>query len=488
MNAGENSALEGLMLIGGEWREGASGRVIEVTDPATEQPIGRIAAADPSDLDAALAAAAEGFERWRATPAHERAAILRRGCETVRAEAGRIARILSAEEGKPVAEAEGEIRASIDNLEWMAEEATRAYGRLLTPRRPGHRQEVRHQPIGPVAAFTPWNFPALTPLRKMAGALAAGCSLILKPSEETPFTAIELARAFTEAGLPKGALNLVFGDPAAVSERLIASEIVRKISFTGSTAVGKLLLAQAAQGVKRATMELGGHAPAIVCDDVDPVSAARLAVAAKFRNAGQVCTCPSRFYVARAVYEPFVAAFVEATRAIAVARGDAPGAQMGPLANARRRMAVESFVEDAQERGARLAAGGERLGDRGYFYAPTVLTEVPDDARIMREEPFGPMAPIQAFDSLEEAIAKANGTPYGLAAYGMTRSLARAEALSEGLAAGMVVINHFTVSTPYSPFGGVRESGDGLEGGVEGLLAYMTSKTVSTRTVGDDLT
>ena len=473
------------LYVGGEWRPTSVAK--PVINPATGESVGTVAGAGPTNLDDALAAAASGFRLWSQTLAHERGRRLIDGCRLIRERIDAIARVMTLEQGKPLAEAKGEIATSVDNLEWMAEEATRAYGRILVPRTPCIQQFVHREPIGPVAAFTPWNFPALTPLRKIGGALAAGCSLILKPSEETPLTAFELVRAFHDAGLPPGVLNLVFGRSAEISAHLIASPVIRKVTFTGSTPVGKHLLGLAAQGAKPATMELGGHAPVIVCDDVDVPSAAALAVKAKFRNAGQVCTCPTRFFVQAGVYEAFVDAFNEATRKIVIGNGLEAGVEMGPLANARQLASIEGLVRDAVDRGARLTAGGHRIGNDGLFYAPTVLADVPDAARMMSEEPFGPVAPIQKVASLDEAVAKANALPFGLASYVMTRSLSRADRLSRAIEAGMVVVNHFAVSTPTSPFGGVKESGYGSEGGIEGLGAYLVTKSVTMRLAGEDL-
>ena len=473
------------LYVGGEWRRTSVAK--PVINPATGESVGTVAGTEPADLDDALATAAAGFRTWSQTLAHERGRRLIDGCRLIRERIDAIARVMTLEQGKPLAEAKGEIATSVDNLEWMAEEATRAYGRILVPRTPGIQQFVHREPIGPVAAFTPWNFPALTPLRKIGGALAAGCSLILKPSEETPLTAFELVRAFHDAGLPPGVLNLVFGRSAEISAHLIASPVIRKVTFTGSTTVGKHLLGLAAQGAKRATMELGGHAPVIVCDDVDVPAAATLAVKAKFRNAGQVCTCPTRFFVQQGVYDAFVDAFTAATRKIVVGNGLEAGVEMGPLANARQLASIEALVGDALAQGAHLTTGGERLGNDGLFYAPTVLADVPDTARMMSEEPFGPVAPIQKVASLDEAVAKANALPFGLASYVMTRSLSRADRLSRAIEAGMVVVNHFTVSTPASPFGGVKESGYGSEGGIEGLDAYLVTKSVTMRLAGEDL-
>jgi succinate-semialdehyde dehydrogenase/glutarate-semialdehyde dehydrogenase len=473
--------------IAGQWYTGPDSTPVPVLNPATGAPIGQVDLIATPGLDAALASAAQGFALWRAKTGYERAALMREAVAILRSRKDAIARLMTLEQGKPLAESVAEVTSSADNIEWMAEEATRAYGRLLVPRNAGVSQTVRREPIGPVAAFCPWNFPALTPARKIAGALAAGCSLILKPAEETPLTAAEVVRAFVDAGLPAHVLNLVYGRPRQVSEHLIASDIVRKISFTGSTPVGKQLLGLAAQGVKRATMELGGHAPVIVFDDVDPVQAARQAVAAKFRNAGQVCTSPTRFYVQQGIYPQFVEAFAEAASALRIGDGLREGVQMGPLANLRRVEAMQALVADTVASGARLLCGGTRPDGAGYFFPPTVFADVPPTARIMNEEPFGPLVPITPFSSTEEAVRQANRLPYGLAAYAMTSSLARAALMSDALEAGMVCINHYTVSTPASPFGGVKESGYGSEGGTEGLDAYLVTKAVTQRTAGADL-
>lgn len=478
-------SLHARLLIAGQWRDGA--RRQDVINPATGLAIGQVELADAASLDAALASAEQGLALWRQRSAYDRAALMKQAAALVRERREAIARTMTLEQGKPLAEALGEVTTSVDNLEWMAEEATRAYGRVLVPRNAGISQQVRREPVGVVASFCPWNFPALTPLRKIGGALAAGCSLVLKPAEETPFTAAALVQAFLDAGLPPGVINLVHGEPAEVSRHLIAAPAVRKISFTGSTAVGKQLLALAAAGVKRATMELGGHAPVLVFDDVDPVQAARAAVVAKFRNAGQVCTSPTRFYVQQAIYPAFAEAFAQAARALRVGDGLAEGTQVGPLANARRLAAMQALVADTAAAGGRLLCGGSRRGDTGFFFEPTVFADVPESARIMNEEPFGPVVPIAPFTDPAEAIARANRLPYGLAAYAMTGSLARATLASERLEAGMVCINHYTVSTPASPFGGVKESGWGSEGGTEGLDAYLVTKSVTQRASGDDL-
>ncbi|WP_295850250.1 NAD-dependent succinate-semialdehyde dehydrogenase [uncultured Xylophilus sp.] len=476
---------EAYPYIAGQWRTG--GPTLAVHNPADGQVIGQVGLVDAADLDAALASAAQGFGDWRARSGYERAALMRRAVALLRERRDAIGRLMTLEQGKPLAEAIGEVTTAADNIEWMAEEATRAYGRVLVPRTAGVTQMVRREPVGPVAAFCPWNFPALTPARKIAGALAAGCSLVLKPAEETPLTGAAVVQAFVDAGLPPHVINLVYGDPRQVSAHLIASDVIRKISFTGSTAVGKQLLGLAAQGVKRATMELGGHAPVIVFDDVDPVAAARQAVVAKFRNAGQVCTSPTRFYVQEGIYPRFVEAFADASRALRVGDGLDAQTQMGPLAHPRRVAAMEAMVADTASSGARLLCGGQRLPGPGSFFAPTVFADVPETARIMNEEPFGPVVPITPFATTDEAVERANRLPYGLAAYAMTRSLQRAAAMSDALDAGMVCINHFTVSTPASPFGGTKESGYGSEGGTEGLDAYLTTRSITQRAMGADL-
>jgi len=450
-----------------------------VLNPATGQPLASLPHATPADLDRALAAAAAAFPTWRAVSAYDRGRILKRAADLIRERRDRIARIMTLEQGKPLAESEGEVAYAADVIEWYAEEGRRAYGRTIPSRVPGLRHTVVPQPVGPCAAFTPWNFPALTPARKIGGALAAGCSLILKPAEETPGTALELARALADAGLPAGVLNLVFGRPADVSSHLIASPVIRKISFTGSTAVGKHLLRLAADGVKRTTMELGGHAPVLVFDDVDVAAVANTVAAGKFRNAGQVCISPTRFYVQQAVYGAFVDRFVAAAQAQKVGDGLEAGTTMGPLANPRRVEAMERLVADARRRGATIRIGGGRRGNEGFFFDPTVVTDIPDDALLMTEEPFGPIAPIVPFADLDEAIARANALPYGLAAYAFTRSAATAAAVAERLESGMVGINSLAVSNPETPFGGIKESGHGHEGGIEGLQAYFEYKLVA---------
>ncbi|WP_262402115.1 NAD-dependent succinate-semialdehyde dehydrogenase [Actinomadura sp. CNU-125] len=432
----------------------------------------------PGDLDRALAAAGTGFETWRSTPIAERTAVLHAAAGLLAERADRVGRVMTREQGKPLAEAAGEARRVAGSLRWHAYDARRAYGRVI-PSADDTVLSVRREPVGPVAAFVPWNFPAGSPMRKISAALAAGCSIVIKASEETPGTACEIVRCFAEAGVPAGALNLVFGEPAEVSAHLIASPAVRLVAFTGSIPVGKLLAARAGAEMKPTLMELGGHAPVIVCADADPVDAARRAARAKFANAGQVCTSPSRFLVHESLIGEFTAEFARAADAVVVGNGLDEGVTMGPMANERRVKAMEELVADAVSRGAAVLRGGARLDRPGYFFAPTVLTDVPPDARVMREEPFGPIAPIVAFTDLDDALATANSLPYGLAAYGFTKSAATAERLVRGFEAGILSINHCGGSVHEAPSGGFKESGHGREGGPEGLEGYLVTKRVS---------
>lgn len=466
------------MLIGGQWIAGSGGR-LPVEDPATEEIVAELPLATAAELDQALQAAAQGFRAWRAVSVYDRAEVIRKAADTMRARAAEIARTLTIEQGKPLTEAETEVRFAADVVAWYAEEGRRAYGRVVPGRNTAARQLVIKEPVGPVAAFTPWNFPATTPARKIGGALAAGCSIILKPSEETPWTAMLLAECFQDAGLPDGALNLVFGNPAEVSEHLIRSPVIRKISFTGSIPVGKHLARLAADGVKRATLELGGHAPVIVFDDVDVEKVAELSALGKLRNAGQVCIAPTRFLVQDSIYARFVNRFAEAMAGYRVGNGLDSGVQVGPLANARRVAAMERFVADAIGKGASLKTGGERIGNRGHFFRPTVLADVPDDAMVLNEEPFGPIAPVVPFRDFDDAIARANGLEFGLAGYAFTTSAERSQRLGDALEVGMLGINHWGVSQPELPFGGVKESGYGEESGIEGLEAFQVTKVVT---------
>ena len=467
------------LYINGQWL-GVDGRQAEdVINPATGAVLARLPHATPADLDAALTAAQRAFCGWRAVAPLERSRILRAAAALLRERADAIAHGMTLEQGKPLREARLELLASADTFDWHAEEGRRNYGRVVPGRHLHQRITVLHEPVGVCAAFTPWNFPAITPARKMAGALAAGCTLIIKLAEETPATGLALVRALHDAGLPAGVLNAVFGVPAEVSTYLLDSPIVAKFSFTGSTAVGKLLAQQAARGLKRATLELGGHAPAIVCADAEVERAADLLTAGKFRNAGQVCIAPTRFYVHEQVHDAFVQAFVERARRLTPGNGLLDGASMGPLANPRRLQAMRTLIDDAVERGARLQCGGQAMAGPGYFWQPTVLTDVPEDARAMNEEPFGPLALVNRVHSVDEAIERANRLPYGLAAYAFTQDSATRMQLARGLQTGMLGINSLHVSMPEAPFGGVKESGWGSECGIEGLQAYCDIKLIS---------
>ena len=465
--------------IGGEWLAGGGRKGEDVVNPATGKALAHLPHAGPDDLDRALAAAEKGFEVWRATPAYDRAKILRKAANLVRERADNIARIMTQEQGKVLAESRGEVLVTADIIEWFAEEGRRAYGRLVPGRAKGVRQMVVQEPVGVVAAFTPWNFPTLTPARKIGASLAAGCSIVLKASEETPGACVELVRCFVEAGTPPGVVNLVFGVPAEVSERLIASDVVRKISFTGSVPVGKHLAGLAAKGMKRATMELGGHSPVVVFGDADPEKTADTIAAFKYRNAGQVCISPTRFYVQEPVYNRFLKRFTEFAEGIKLGDGLEAGITMGPLANARRLDAMEAIVNDSTSRGGTIVTGGKRSGNQGYFFEPTVVTGLPDDSKLMTEEPFGPIAPIVTFKTFDEVVERANALEFGLAAYAFTSSAQTAIAIGDALESGMVGVNTIAISTPETPFGGVKESGYGHEGGIEGLEVYMVRKFIS---------
>jgi succinate-semialdehyde dehydrogenase/glutarate-semialdehyde dehydrogenase len=468
-----------MLHVGGKWRAAKDGRTLDVVNPATEEVIGKIAHAGKADLDEALAAAQKGFEVWRKMSAFDRSKVMRKAASLVRERAETIATIMTTEQGKPLAEARVEVATASDVIEWFAEEGRRAYGRLIPARGEGIYQMVVREPVGVVAGFTPWNFPVNQAVKKISAALAAGCVFILKGPEETPASCAELVRAFVDAGLPEGVVQLVFGVPAEISEYLIPHPVVRKISFTGSTVVGKHLAALAGAHMKRATMELGGHAPAIICNDADLDQAVKILSGNKFRNAGQVCIAPTRFLVQREVYEQFVERFVQAAQAIKVGDGLEASTTMGPLANSRRVAAMEAFVADAVQKGATVRTGGKRIGNKGYFFEPTVLTDIASEARVLHEEPFGPLALMIPFGTVDEALAEANRLPFGLASYAYTRSTATAARLGAGIEAGMVSINHHGLALTETPFGGVKDSGYGSEGGIEGLEPYLATKFIS---------
>jgi succinate-semialdehyde dehydrogenase / glutarate-semialdehyde dehydrogenase len=467
------------LLIDGEWCSAGSGKTKEVVNPATEQVIGHVAYAGIADLERAAIAAQRGFETWRKIPAAQRAVTMRKAASLLRERAADIGRVMTQEQGKPLSEAVGEVMASAEIIDWFADEGQRVYGRIVPSRNPAMQQLVIKEPVGPVAAFTPWNFPVNQVVRKLGAALACGCSFLLKAPEETPASPAALLKAFVDAGVPNGVLGLVFGDPAEISGYLIAHPLIRKVTFTGSTSVGKQLAALAGAHMKRVTMELGGHAPVIVATDADVGLAAKILAVTKFRNAGQVCISPTRFLVHNSILAPFEKAMVDYAEGLKLGDGLAEGSTLGPLANARRINAVEKMINDASTRGAKIATGGERVHAPGYFFAPTVLTNVPLDADIFNQEPFGPVAAIRGFDSLDEAIAEANRLPFGLAGYAFTQSIKTVRRLSEEVSVGMLYINQPPTPSAEMPFGGVKDSGYGTEGGPEAMDAYLTTKAVS---------
>jgi succinate-semialdehyde dehydrogenase/glutarate-semialdehyde dehydrogenase len=467
------------LFIDGTWRPAVSGKTLDVINPATGEAIGKVAHAEKADLDPALAAAEKGFAAWRKVPAFERYKVLRKAADILRGNADKIATLMTMEQGKPLVEAKGETLAGADVIDWFAEEARRAYGRTIPARMEGVYQLEIKEPVGVVAAFTPWNFPINQAVRKCSMALAAGCAIIIKGPEETPAACAGLIDAYVKAGVPQGAINLVFGVPGDISSYLIPHPTIRKISFTGSTAVGKHLAMLAGQHMKRVTMELGGHAPAMVFADADVDAATKILAANKFRNAGQVCVAPTRFLIQKPVYEEFVGKFVNAAKAVKVGDGLDDKTRMGPLAHSRRLDAIEAFVGDAVAKGATVETGGRRIGNKGYFYEPTVLTNVPREARIMNEEPFGPVAVIASFDTFDDVVTEANRLPYGLAAYAYTRSEKTAAALGSSIETGMISINHHGLALPEVPFGGVKDSGYGTEGGADALDAYLVTKFVT---------
>jgi succinate-semialdehyde dehydrogenase/glutarate-semialdehyde dehydrogenase len=467
------------LFIDGAWKPAASGKTLPVLNPATGEPIGTVAHAEKPDLDAALAAAQKGFEIWRKVSANDRYKLMRKAADILRGRLNDVATLMTMEQGKPLPEAKMETTVGADVIDWFAEEARRAYGRTIPARWDNVYQLEVKEPVGPVAAFTPWNFPINQAVRKMSCAIATGCSIILKGPEETPAACAALVDAFVQAGIPAGVVNLVFGVPAEISAYLIPHPIIRKISFTGSTVVGKQLAALAGAHMKRVTMELGGHAPAIVFADADVDAAVKILSANKYRNAGQVCVSPTRFMIEEPVYGEFVDKFVTASKKLKVGDGLKEDTRMGPLAHSRRLDAVEGFVTDAVAKGAEVATGGRRIGNKGYFFEPTVLTNVPREARIMNEEPFGPVAIVNSFTSFEEATEEANRLPYGLAAYAYTRSTRTAAAIGHAIESGMVSINHHGLALPEVRFGGVKDSGFGSEGGADALEAYVNTKLIT---------
>jgi succinate-semialdehyde dehydrogenase/glutarate-semialdehyde dehydrogenase len=467
------------LYIDGQWCAAASGRTLPVVNPANHQHIGTVAYAEKADLDRALEAADKGFRAWRKISAFERCKIMRKAADIFRERVETVATCMTFEQGKPIVEARMETLAGADIIDWFAEEGKRAYGRVIPARAEGVYQLVVKEPVGPVAAFTPWNFPINQAVRKLSAALATGCSVILKAPEETPASPAELVRAFADAGVPAGVINLVYGSPAEISGYLIPHPVIRKITFTGSTPVGKQLAAMAGQHMKRVTMELGGHAPVIVFDDADIDAAAKAMAFAKFRNAGQVCVSPTRFLVQEGVYNQFVDKFVDHVKTIKVGDGFDPDTRMATLANPRRQSAMVANVEDAKKQGGNVRTGGFPIGEKGNFFEPTVVTELAKNAMAMNTEPFGPLAIINPFKTFDDAVTEANRLPYGLAAYAWTKSAKTANAIASQVETGMMTINHLGFALPEVPFGGVKDSGYGSEGGADAIEPYLVSKFVT---------
>ena len=467
------------LFINGYWVDSVKNETIEIHNPATEDYIGTVSHARKEDLDLALNAAQKGFLTWKNFSALERSKIMRKAADILKSRTKDIAKLMTIESGKPIADAEIELGMGIDQIEWFAEEGRRVYGRIIPSRLKAVNQFVFKEPVGVVAAFTPWNWPVQQTARKIAPALASGCSIIVKGPEETPTSTAEFVKAFDEAGIPKGTLNLVFGIPSEISEYLIPHPIVKKVTFTGSTQVGKQLMSLAGRYMKKVTMELGGHSPAIICEDANIETAANILVGTKFRNAGQICISPSRFLVHKKVYEKFLNLFVAKVRSIKVGNGLEDDIKMGPLIHERRLQTIEKLVKDAVDRGANIVTGGKRIGNKGYFFEPTVLTEVSKDSKLMNEEPFGPLAPILSFDHLDDALNEANRLEYGLAAYVYTNNLKLAQELGSNIESGQISINHHGLGLVENPFGGVKGSGVGSEMGAEGIEPYLNVKFIS---------
>jgi succinate-semialdehyde dehydrogenase/glutarate-semialdehyde dehydrogenase len=481
MPANSHSRTE--ILIGSKWIGPDARETIPVVNPANGQELGLVPCVTPDDLAEACAVADAAFSQWKARSALDRSAILRRFADLLRANEETIGRNITLDQGKPIGEARAEVRSAADYVDWHAEEGRRIYGRIIPARLPGVQQQVVREPVGVCLAISPWNFPLSQAIRKVANALASGCTLILKGPSEAPSGVMAIARYLQEAGLPDGCLNVVWGNPSLISETLIAAPAVRKISFTGSVPVGKHLAALAGKHMKRATMELGGHAPVLVFDDANADAAAKALTANKLRNAGQVCIAPTRFYVQERVYDRFTSALVDSFEKITVGDGLNPANRMGPLCHPGRVTAMETMLADARAGGATVLAGGNRVGNEGYFYAPTIVETPEDKIALMREEPFGPVAVVSRFREVEEGIARANGLAFGLASYVFTNSLERADHAAAQLRAGMVSINHFGLALAETPFGGINDSGYGSEGGSESFDGYMNTKFVSRMSV-----
>ncbi|RRH73202.1 NAD-dependent succinate-semialdehyde dehydrogenase [Falsigemmobacter faecalis] len=467
------------LLINGVWRAASDGRTIAVRNPATEEVIGQLAHASRDDLDAALEAAERGFQTWKKVSAYDRSKVMRKAAQLLRDRAEGIAVLMTLEQGKPLGQSRMETLGAADTIDWFAEEARRTYGQVIPARASNVLQITIKDPVGPVAAFTPWNFPINQVVRKLSAALATGCSIIVKAPEETPASPAAMIACFVDAGVPAGVVNLVFGVPAEISEYLIPHPVIKKISFTGSTPIGKQLAGLAGLHMKRATMELGGHAPVMIFDDADMGQAISLMAMHKFRNAGQVCVSPTRFLVQDGVADEFITDFKAAAEKLKIGNGMDDGVDMGPLANARRIPAIEKMVEDAISKGAKLLTGGRRIGNKGYYYEPTLLADVPVNAAIMNEEPFGPVAVINRVQGVDDALAEANRLPFGLASYAFTTSSETSMRLRNETRAGMLTVNHLGLALPEVPFGGIGDSGYGTEGGSEAVEAYLDTRFVT---------
>ncbi|MCZ7472411.1 MULTISPECIES: NAD-dependent succinate-semialdehyde dehydrogenase [Rhizobium/Agrobacterium group] len=467
------------LYIGGEWSDASGGKTLDVVNPINGEVIGNVAHASRTDLERAVQAVASGFKTWSATSAFERYKVIRRAASLLRDRLEDAARLLTTDEGKPLSESRLEVNSCADLLDWFAEEGRRTYGRVIPSRGVSIQQYAVKDPVGPAVGFTPWNFPMSQIVRKLGPAISAGCSIIIKGPEEAPAAPAVLFQCLHDAGVPAGVVNLVFGTPSEISEFLVPHPVIRKVSFTGSVQVGKHLASLAGLHMKRVTMELGGHAPVIVADDANIDAATTALVAAKFRNGGQVCISPTRFLIQTNVHDEFVDSFVKKTKALKVGDGLADGVQVGPLINERRRAAVESLIEDAVSKGAKIETGGHRIGNSGFFFEPTVLTGVTTEMRAMNEEPFGPVALVKSFSDLGEAIEEAGRLPFGLGSYAWTSSASNARRLAQGVQAGMLSINHIGLGLPETPYGGVRDSGYGYEGGSEALEAYMNTRFIT---------
>lgn len=472
-----------LLLIDGQWCEAVDGKTIDVLNPATGMRIGKVAHAGIVDLDRALKSAERGFQAWRWIPAYERSVIMRRAAALVRERAEMIAQLLTMEQGKPLVESRLEVLAGAGIIEWFADEGMRVYGRIVPSRNPAAQQIVMKEPVGPVAAFTPWNFPINQIVRKLGAALASGCSFLVKAPEDTPASPAALLQAFIDTGVPPGTVGMVFGDPAEISSYLIPHPVIRKVTFTGSTVIGKQLAAMAGAHMKRSTMELGGHAPVIVAEDADIALAVKAAGSGKFRNAGQVCISPTRFLVHNSIKAEFVEGLVQYAESLKLGNGLAEETTMGPLVNARRLAAVSWVIDDARNKGAKVLTGGYQVGTNGNFMSPTVMVNVPLEADILNNEPFGPVAAVQGFDTIEEAIAESNRLPYGLAAYAYTQSIKNVHLLSQQVEVGMLWVNQSAMTSPELPFGGIKDSGYGTEGGPEAMESYLNTKAVAVMAV-----